>query len=263
MIPIKKPMEMLVSLFPFKTLKNLLLINSEYHHTSLFTHKVSQYVSYSGIWQLIMPVIRRGINDWDNGLRGACQGGCVEVAKFMLGNGNDNDDVIHPHWTNDCIDDFNNLNFSCLFPRMNVTQVNVGLCYACRGGFFETAKLMIKYGANNLNEGLYYACESNTDDIIKFLIKEGACDWNLGLEGACRGGNTKLVLFMESLGANDWSRGLFGASVGRYMNEVNLMINNGGDINNCLYGACYGGHMDLVKLSRGTSSPSTLLRINL
>ena len=49
--------------------------------------------------------------------------------------------------------------------------------------------------------GLYGACKGGYIDIVKFMIKKGANHWDLGLGGACRNGHIDIVKLMIEKGA--------------------------------------------------------------
>ncbi len=65
-------------------------------------------------------------DDWNWGLRGACEGGHMDMVELMIERG--------------------------------ATNWNYGLYGACRGGHMDIVELMIERGAANWNCGLYYAC---------------------------------------------------------------------------------------------------------
>ncbi len=87
---------------------------------------------------------------WDWGLYGACEGGHMDIVRFLIEKGAD--------------------------------QWDWGLSYACRGGHMEIVKLMIEKGCKWLNGGLSNACKHGHMNIVKFLIEKGAsvCGYGYG-----------------------------------------------------------------------------------
>ena len=83
------------------------------------------------------------------GLRGACEGGHMELAQLMIKMGADN-------W-------------------------NWGLRGACKCGHMNIVQLMIKMGANDWDEGLWNACDGGHMELVQLMIKMGADHWNWGL----------------------------------------------------------------------------------
>jgi len=49
-------------------------------------------------------------------------------------------------------------------------------------------------------------------------------------------------------GADDYNFGLYGACLGGHLDIINMMLQKGADVNYGLYGACLGGHLDLVNM---------------
>jgi hypothetical protein len=109
------------------------------------------------------------IEDFDQGLRSACEGGHLELANLMI-----------KHGAND-------------FDR--------GLRGACEKGHLKLVNLMIKHGANDFNRGLYDACEGGHLELANLMIKHGANDFSGGLYYACEGGHLELVNLMIKHGA--------------------------------------------------------------
>ena len=80
--------------------------------------------------------------DFDYGLQGACQGGHLDVVKFMIEKG--------------------------------ATYWNGGLSSACCGGQTDVVHLMIEKGATDWNLGLSGACQGVHPDVVNLMIEKGA-----------------------------------------------------------------------------------------
>ncbi len=132
---------------------------------------------------------------WDDGLRGACRGGHMDIVKLMIEKG--------------------------------ATDWNNGLYYACREGHVNIIKLMIERGATDWNHGLRGACRGRHMDLVQLMIEKGATDWNWGLCGACEGGHMDIVKLMIEKGATDWNWGLRDACRGGHADIAKLMIEKG------------------------------------
>ncbi len=91
----------------------------------------------SGYW--INYCIKKGADEWNWGLEGACKGGHLDIIELMIDKG-----------------------------------ANWGLEGACKGGHLDIIELMIEKGAKDWNWGLEGACEGGHLDIIKLMIKKGA-----------------------------------------------------------------------------------------
>jgi len=130
--------------------------------------------------------------NWNTGLKRACLGGNLEMAKLMIEKG--------------------------------ANQWNNVLREACQGSNMEIVELMIEKGAYDWNWGLEGACLGGNIDIVKLMIQKGAKDWHNGLLYACRGCKMEIVELMIQKGADDWEYGLEGACRGGHMECVELMI---------------------------------------
>ncbi len=135
--------------------------------------------------------------NWNWGLEGACEGGHIDIIKFMIEKG------AHG-W-------------------------NMGLHYACLGGHLDIVKFVIEKGANCWNWGLEGACNGGHIDIVKFLIEKGAGNWHWGLRRACSNGYIDIVKLIIEKGFYSWNDGLYYACFGKQTNIVNLMIEKGAD----------------------------------
>ncbi len=151
------------------------------------------------------------------GLRGACEGGHHGLVDLMLSKG--------------------------------ANDLNEGLQSACEGGNHTIVQLMISKGANDWDSGLQGACESGNRGLVELIISKGATDFNLGLWGACQGGHLPLVDLMIERGANYWNWGLRGACLGGHLPLVDLMISKGANEWNWgLRGACAGDKCSSIDL---------------
>ena len=233
--------------------------------------------------KVVHNIINKGylkVSDWNSGLNGACEGGYIDIVKLIIDKGS---------------------------YMLQKKDWNNGLYYACYGGSEGLAhtmniiNLLIEKGADDWNSGLDGACKGSRDNIniVKLMIDKGASNisekyvyprdkyiiaklLSLGvsmdklkyingitsLYKLCKDGNIIMILYAINRGynkhntghlfdvvrpygfkANDWNGGLYGACEGGHMNIVNLMIEKGANYwNHGLYGACHGGHMNIVNL---------------
>jgi ankyrin repeat protein len=102
---------------------------------------------------------------------GACEGGHMEIVKYMISKGANN-------W-------------------------EMGLYFACKGRHIGIVKYMVSKGANNWNDGLFGACYKGHMEIVKYMESKGANDWNYGLLGSCKGGHVEIMKYMIEKGANE------------------------------------------------------------
>ncbi len=118
----------------------------------------------------IRKLIKMNIElSWGDGLYGACFGGHIDLAKFMIEKGADN-------W-NRILDDAyksGHRDMTELIIQNGLDDWNFGLYGACFGGHMATVQLMIETGAKDLNCGLEGACEGGHIDIAKLMIDKGA-----------------------------------------------------------------------------------------
>lgn len=137
----------------------------------------------------------------DEGLMGACRGGWMKLADYMIKKGAHN--------------------------------FNGGLYGACRGGYMDLVELMIAKGARDFGGGLIEACEGGFIGIAECMIEKGAIYVNAGFKSACRGGHFELVQFLISKGCVNYNWGLYYACQNDHQDIVRLMIEYGADI--CRY----------------------------
>ena len=89
----------------------------------------------------------RQIRDWNMGLRGACEGGHVDLIKMMISHG--------------------------------ANEWQGGLLHACMGGHAESIQLLIDRGTKEWNYGLFGACEGNKIEPAKLMLSRGATNADL------------------------------------------------------------------------------------
>jgi hypothetical protein len=173
--------------------------------------------AYFGSLELVEWIAPKIIGwDWNEGLRGACQGGHQDIAQWMIEKGADN--------------------------------FSLGLRGACRGGHRSMAEWMIEKGAVCWDLGLRGACRGGHQAMAQWMIEMGADEWDYGLGDACRGGYQEMVEWMIKKGANKWDHGLRSACRGGHQEIAQLLIDNGAtDLNWGLGGACRGGHWALAE----------------
>lgn len=178
--------------------------------------------------------------DFNSGLFGACAGGHMSIAKFMILNG--------------------------------ANALNTAFDYACTYGHISTAQLMILRGANDWHTGFGNACGNGHIKLVEILVsmlstnptdddkkvveadddKMTDCNaaddndsendddketndkvkdlLNHGLANASFGGHIDIVKFLISKGADDWHLGFTNARYANNVNVMHLMILKGADI---------------------------------
>ena len=192
----------------------------------------------------------------DECLEGACLGGHLDLAKYMVEKG------------------------------ANIW--NRGLTRACEGGNLTLINYMIEKGANDWNNALYGACKGGhwrdakhptrlssrgreplvssegrdlwspdqpSCDLVTYLLGKYTISLCSGLAGACRGGHLELVKFLVEKGANNWDWGLAHACRGGHLDLAKYMVEQGAiDWNWGMQNACLEGHFELVKflVEKGT-----------
>ena len=130
---------------------------------------LEEYCSYNDVIKIKKLIKISKSYNWDYGLYGACQGGHIDIIRFMIEKGADD-------W-------------------------NGGLNNACQSGHIDIVKLMIEKGANHPNWGLFHACIGGHIDTVQLIIKKGGNCWSWGLDGACRNGNMDIIKLMIEKGA--------------------------------------------------------------
>lgn len=108
-------------------------------------------------------VISKGVKKWNRGFSGACRGGHIELAQFIIS---------------------------------KAAQDNVKDKDDIDGGIKFSKKLDFLFEFT-------IACKEGNMDLVNFLISKGVASWNNGLVAACSGGHIDIVQFMISKGANN------------------------------------------------------------
>jgi len=122
--------------------------------------------------------------------------------------------------------------------------INNGLRYVTD---IESAKFLIKYGANNWNEGLLGSVYNNNMSMIEYFIKLGSDDFNQAMLQAIINNNIKLINYFIDLGANDFNGGLFTATQFNNMKLIEFFIQKGAtDFDGGLYAAARFGFDNLI-----------------
>ena len=114
-------------------------------------------------------IIEQGADDWNEGLRYACEEGHLDLAMLMIERGADN-------WTD-------------------------GLHNACEGGHLDLVNLMIDHAgqqrdATLWNKGLRGACNGGHLDITMMMIERGANNWDIGFRRAYFRGHFDIMMLM-------------------------------------------------------------------
>jgi ankyrin repeat protein len=122
--------------------------------------------------EIIKLMIKKGADDFNNGLTRACSGKNIEIIEYLITQG--------------------------------ANDWNDGFLEACNAGIIKIVELMIIHGKHTLDWdlGLYYACSYGHIKIVKLLIAYGAHDWNRGLSAACYSDQSDVVELMIECGAS-------------------------------------------------------------
>lgn len=150
------------------------------------------------------------------GLRGACIGGYVHLARRMIERG------------------ARNINYCMVIAsrkgwiRLIKYLIRQGGddwagCFgaACGNGHLAVAKLIAKHTARTMDgrldvadSGLAIACQSGQHELVQYTISQGARNFNRGLVAAAATGQIVMMELMASMGANAWHKCL--SVVSRY-----------------------------------------------
>ena len=154
---------------------------------------------YNGNMELINILIKKGADNWDVGLHGACMGNHIYVVNYLI--------------------------------KMGSTDWNYGLEGACRGGNISMMNRMIARGARDWNSGLYEACLGGHHEAVVMMISKGAHDFGgKAFENACLGGNVYIVRLLMSMGSCNLNWGIQSACYSFhfiYMYIMNLLWSSG------------------------------------
>lgn len=111
------------------------------------------------------------MSNWNDGLRGACKGGHLQIALLMI--------------------------------KKGATDYSYPLACACESGHLQLAQLMIDCGVKCWNVGLYSACRGGRLQLVQLMIDRGANYWDGGLSTAHENGHWHLVQLMINHGATN------------------------------------------------------------
>lgn len=186
---------------------------------------------------------------WAAGLYGACEGGQMDIVKYMVNQGATAwNRALHAACR------YNHKNIIKYIIKQGADDMNIGLIGGCQGGYMNVVTWMMSLGADNYQSALQYACEDGNKKIIKFLQKKGANYYSTeAFRGACQGGHTKMVReIFKQIKHDDPTEilkmGSYSASYGGHLNIVKFLM--GHDVNSwraALHGACRGGQMNIIK----------------
>lgn len=162
-----------------------------------------------GHLEIVNFFIDRGVNDWVTGLRGACQGGSLDVLKLMVRNG--------------AITNNNEIGFYCH--------------NACVHGHPEVAKFLVSLDfdafISPLNQWLDYTSFCDDLDLVKIITSRPYMNWNEGLKHASGGRNVNIVKTMLDGGATDINGVLLFATnnmVQGYTDIMTLLYREGANV---------------------------------
>lgn len=139
--------------------------------------------------------------------------------------------------------------------NINRFNLNLGLKYICQKGHLNLAKFLIKKGADNLKDGFGGACRNGNIKLIQYLYNIIEKNYNLydknhaldmGLQNASFAGNKQLCISLISRGANNYEFAHRDACKTNQRNIIDFLYSKVEDLDLSLYGACYGGHKNLV-----------------
>ncbi len=226
---------------------------------------------YNNRRDLLDLMIANGETDFDYGLEGACEGGNMELYKYMLsfttlhnplisacrgGNINIVKDIVLNNFYNNSLYQAAILD-ACSHGHIEIVNymLSLGLkidqfqafTASCEGGNIELIK---KFVNDDHCMGLNNACKGGHIEVVEFLIDNSKNnDYDSALAGACHGGNIDVVNFIISKGANKFNNGLFYSARGGHIEIVKLLLEKGAnEYIRGLLGACRGGQYKIVEL---------------
>lgn len=132
------------------------------------------------------------------GLRGACRGGHLELARLTLELGAND-------WNGGLIQacEGDHLELIELMIQQGATKWDDGLIRACRSGRRESAERMIQQGATALDAGLSKACEANQLELAELMIEQGATGLDSALFMAYQYGDLPLIEMLRKKRGDD------------------------------------------------------------
>lgn len=187
------------------------------------------------------------ITNWKPYFKMACEGGNLEIVKFLIKNGVSSYTYCF-YWAGYG----GNIEIVDILIQKGATDFTWCLYGACHKGHLEIVKLLInEIDHHDIESCMDKACQHGHLEIVKFLVENGASDWNRYAKYAClcHDNNVEIIKLMIEKGANEFGYYLHHVCFHGLINFANLLIKKGAtDWNNGLLGASKGGYPDLVKL---------------
>jgi hypothetical protein len=178
--------------------------------------------------------------NWHDGIRGACYGGHLELAKFAIHN-NQRMEIFSLY----CSCRGGNIELVNIMIHRGSKDWGWGLRGACRGGHLEIAKLMMRRDSNKTIDWakcFYDACYSGYPDLAKLMIQKSTTSLNIGLSKACEG--SFYLLAKQTIHENYIS-----STNCNHLSVIKLMIQKGAT--QCSY--CNKSHMSYTSYTSYTS----------
>lgn len=140
--------------------------------------------------------------DLKSGMRHACIGGYVNVAKSLYYKGAPN---LHEPINETCYRMISNTtdaeHMIKMMEQHRITTLIECLVYARDVNIIN--RLMSRHNTNSLNDELLIACENGNTRIVKLLIRHGANNYRKGLRTACAGGYVTIAKLIIQHGATN------------------------------------------------------------
>lgn len=224
------------------------------HNTSNELEELLYIVCKQGSMDELNSLLREGDVNWNIALKGACEGGHLDIIKFVLSNSSSNVDwkialkIACKKGSNEIVD--------LIVSNTPTIDWKMGLQGACEGGHIDLARKIRDKVKDIVPEDLMYAfseaCYLGNVDILRFMVSMGVYSWDDGFTSACLGGYIKIVRTMIMKGVTEWSFGFINACSGGHIKIVKLLYTTG--FENIKEGliegfneACLGGHLNIVK----------------
>lgn len=200
-------------------------------------------------------------NDPDENLLDACRRGDIDAVNAAIARGAT---VLNRGLQNAC--NYNRIDVAKLLIKNGVINLKWGLYGACLGGHRELAELIIELAKNipnipNIHDfvrrrefiafGLYGACRGGHRELVELMLEKDAGCLRKSAIFAGIGGHREIVELMLEKHAGRLRKGAIITDIGKYCGITNIteiMSEYEVDINRILYGACRGGHHELVEL---------------
>lgn len=146
--------------------------------------------------------------DVNKGLQGACIGGHVQIAKFMINIGARNfQDAFYYACKSRCVEIVEFMVKKCNIKHYARDRLTECLSIACSHGGADVVKFLLKCGITRNDECLNWACEGGDLEIVKILIDAETTDVNMlnmlnsALLEAYKCNNLELVSYLLTKGA--------------------------------------------------------------